>query len=465
MEAAASTDARRPRLTPRARGWNHGSVETGREEAGRLLAIVLAVAAAARIAAILTVGSSPHLHGDEVDYVEAALSLARGEGHPGAVRAPGYPAFLAAVFSAFGESLVAARLAQVPLALSTVAMVFDLVRPRFGARAAAISAAVTALHPTLVAYGHFLWSETLVSTLLVACAWLLERFARSGRESWLAAFGVAAGLLVLSREMFAPLALAAAAWAAAGCDLRGRLRRALLVLLPVAALVLPWTLRNHALLGRWVLVSTTRWMPMAQGNLLPPDGSWIRPATGADFLARYKAVEGEVEREELARAVALDAIREAQPGWIAKKLVRTNYLLFLPWSQLGRFAARDWLPGRWSAIGWPLFALEAAFYLAASALGIAAFWWVPAPGLKPLLVVPILFQVAVYVVANANHRFRVPMLPLLAVLVGPLLLGARAHDRRGLRWAGTLLCLFALAWPAAVWAVRPDLRPTAPSAD
>ena len=440
----------------------------GREREGesvRLLAVVLAAAAVARIAAILTVGDSPRLHGDEGDYVEAALSLARGQGYPGSVRAPGFPALLAVVFAVFGESLAAARLAQVPLALATVAMVFDLVRPRWGSRAAALSAAVVAFHPTLVSYTHFLWTETLVSTLLVACAWTLDRFARSGREGWLAACGAATGLLVLSREMFAPLAFAAWGWASAGSDPRARLRRGALLLLPAALLVLPWTWRNHAGLGRWVLVSTTRWMPMAQGNLLPADGSWLRPATGADFLDRYRAVPGEVEREELARAVALDAIRSQQPGWIAKKLVRTNYLLFLPWSQLGRYAARNWLPERWSPLGWPLFAVEATYYLVASALGIAALWWVPSRGLKPLVVVPILFQVAVYVIANANHRFRVPMLPLLAVAVGPFLLGERAEDHRGMRFVATALCLLALAWPAATWALRPDLRPSSRYAD
>ncbi|MFM8412802.1 MAG: ArnT family glycosyltransferase [Alphaproteobacteria bacterium] len=452
-------------MTALAPGWNDGTVENGREEASRLLAIVLAVAAITRIAATLTVGSSPDLHGDEGDYVAAALSLARGRGYPGAVRAPGYPAWLAGVFAVFGESLAAARLAQVPLALAMVAMVFDLVRPRWGARAAAISAAVVALHPTLVSYGHFLWSETLVSTLLVACAWTLDRYSRSGRESWLAACGVATGLLVLSREMFAPLALAAWAWSAAGADPATWLRRGALLLLPAALLVLPWTARNHALLGRWVPVSTTRWMPMAQGNLLPADGSWLRPSNGSDFLVRYRAVPGEVEREEFARGVALDAIRSEQPGWIAKKLARTNYLLFLPWSQLGRHAARDWLPERWRAVGWPLFALEVIFYLVATAAGIVALWWVPSRGLAPLVVVPIVFQLAVYVVANANHRFRVPMLPLLAVLVGPLLSGVRADDHRALRLAGTLLCLLALAWPAVTWATRPDLRPSSRYAD
>ena len=305
---------------------------------GRLLAAVLALGAGLRVAAILTVGASPRLHGDEVDYVAAAASLARGDGYPGAVRAPGLPFFLAAVFRSFGESLVAARLAQVPLALATIAMVFDLVRPRFGARAAALSALVVALHPTLIHYTHFLWTETLVSTLLVACVWTLDRFDRTRGGGWLVACGTAFGALVLTREMFAPLAIAACAWAiaAAPCDGRDALRRALLLLLPAVLLVAPWTVRNHARLGRWVLVSTTHWMPMAQGNLLPADGSWLRPANGEDFLQRYKAIPGELEREDVAREVALGAIRTEQPWWLAKKLVRTTWMLFFPWSQFGR---------------------------------------------------------------------------------------------------------------------------------
>ena len=434
---------------------------------GRLLAAVLALGAGLRVAAILTVGASPRLHGDEVDYVAAAASLARGDGYPGAVRAPGLPFFLAAVFRSFGESLVAARLAQVPLALATIAMVFDLVRPRFGARAAALSALVVALHPTLIHYTHFLWTETLVSTLLVACVWTLDRFDRTRGGGWLVACGTAFGALVLTREMVAPLAIAACAWAiaAAPCDGRDALRRALLLLLPAVLLVAPWTVRNHARLGRWVLVSTTHWMPMAQGNLLPADGSWLRPANGEDFLQRYKAIPGELEREDVAREVALGAIRTEQPWWLAKKLVRTTWMLFFPWSQFGRWVARGWLPESSRGAGPPLFAIETVFYLLATALGVLALWWVPSGRLGLLVVVPIVFQFAVYVVANANHRFRVPMLPLLAIPVGPFLVGARARDRRVLRMVGAALCLLVFASVVGTWALRPDLRPTAPAAD
>ena len=94
-----------------------------------------------------------------------------------------------------------------------------------------------------------------------------------------------------------------------------------------------------------------------------------------------------------------------------------------------------------------------------------ALWWVPSGRLGLLVVVPIVFQFAVYVVANANHRFRVPMLPLLAIPVGPFLVGARARDRRVLRMVGAALCLLVFASVVGTWALRPDLRPTAPAAD
>ena len=62
-------------------------------------------------------------------------------------------------------------------------------------------------------------------------------------------------------------------------------------------MVVPWTLRNHALLGRPIPVSTVGWMAAAEGNSL--DGArWLQPSPPGrgEFRRAYLAVEGEVER-------------------------------------------------------------------------------------------------------------------------------------------------------------------------
>src|SRR5690606_42052363 len=52
--------------------------------------------------------------------------------------------------------------------------------------------------------------------------------------------------------------------------------------------------------------------------------------------------------------------------------------------------------------------VEVAFHVVATALGLVALWLVPGGRLKLLVVALLLFHWAVYVVANATNRFRVP---------------------------------------------------------
>ena len=103
------------------------------------LLAVLAIAAALRLTAILTVGDMPALHGDEGYYVESARVLASGRDLADTFRPPGYPLFLAAVLRVAGDHLLALRLAQLVAGLVLVALVYDLVRARFGLRAAFLS--------------------------------------------------------------------------------------------------------------------------------------------------------------------------------------------------------------------------------------------------------------------------------------------------------------------------------------
>lgn len=425
---------------------------------------ILVAAALLRLGALALL-EPPHLHGDEGYYIQAARQLASGNGFPGSQRPPGFPAVVAAVFAVVGKNFTAARFLQIAISLAAIPLVFGLVRPRHGARAALLSSAVVAFHPTLVHYSILLWAEPLATTLLLLVLWLLDRFDRAGDELSLAAAGVALGAAVLVREMVVYFAAVVAAWAALRPPARplSGTRRAAVVALSVAIIVLPWSARNWALHGRFVLVSTTRWMPVVLGNILPAGGVSLldADAEGHDwFLPRYRASGNEIEREEFARRVALEAIAREQPWWLAKKIVRNGYLLWSPMSQLVRYDNRGWLPDRAVPFASGLIAWEAAWYVAATALGAAAIWLVPGGRTKPLVVVLILLHLAIYTFANANHRFRLPLLPLLALDTGPLLCGAIAADRRALRIAGAALTVLAFAAIVAIYYAHPELRQT-----
>lgn len=419
------------------------SSDATRRRAAALTAVLL-VALVVRVLALLLFGDAAKPHGDEGYYVFAARSLADGAGYPGSVRPPGWPAFMAAVMLVFGKGLTAVRVAQIGVSLVTIALVFDLVARRFGTAAAVVSALLCALHPELVHYTHFLWAETLATTLLLAVLWALDRFEDDRRARWLVGAGALLGAAVLTREMLlyvAPVALAWLWWRE-GFRLGPTVRRAALVVAPLLLVVLPWTVRNYALHDAFVLVSTTRWLPIAQGNALPTHGSNLQLGWSKEIAERYRQIPDELEREAYAREVALQAIRAEQPTWILRKIQRNWYLLFEPRTQLARFAGRRWFGEAAQPLVVQLVPIEAWAYVLLSSLGIVALWLVPGGPTKWLVVGAIAVHFVIYTVANANHRFRLPLQPLLLLYAGPLVVGWRAALARSrTRWIGALVSL------------------------
>ena len=396
------------------------------------LVVLFVLAAAVRLWALWAIGDVPKLHGDEGYYIDAARSLARGGTYPGSMRPPGFPFFAAAVFRATTESLQALRVAQIALSLVGLWFFFDVLRRRFGARPALISSAIVAFHPTLVHYTHFLWAENLVTTLLLAALWALDRWDATARRTWIVVAGLVLGALILTREMalyFVPLALA---WMLRRNHrpIVDRTKDVVLLTVIVAAVVLPWTARNYTLHHRFVLVGTLQWFAIAEGNLLPRSNWMFGPGPIPPFHIAYFGIPDELQREAFAREVALKAIGREQPTWILKKVVRNVYLLFSPSrTQLTRFARAGWLAPGSDALARRLALIEAVFYVASLSVGVAALWLVPDARLKSLVVGLLLLFLSIYIVSAANHRYRTPLLPLFALYVGPLVCGYGAQDR------------------------------------
>jgi 4-amino-4-deoxy-L-arabinose transferase-like glycosyltransferase len=402
------------------------------------LVVLFGLAAAVRLWALWAIGDVPKLHGDEGYYISAARALARGDGYPGSMRPPGFPFFAAGVFRATTGSLHALRIAQIALSLVGLWFFLDLLRRRFGARPALISSAIVAFHPTLIHYTHFLWAENLVTTLLLAALWALDRWDATARRPWVVVTGLALGALILTREMALYFVPVVVAWMLRRGPRRStgdRIKDVVLLTVIVAAMVLPWTARNYALHHRVVLVGTLQWFAIAEGNLLP-DSNWIfAPGPLRPFHVAYFAISDELRREAFARDVALRAIGRDQPAWIFKKVIRNVYQLFTPSrTQLTRFARAGWLAPGSDALAGRLALIEAVFYVASLSVGVAALCLVPDARLKSLVVALLLVFLSIYIVSAANHRYRAPLLPLFALYIGPLVCGHSARDRtRGAR--------------------------------
>lgn len=179
------------------------------------------------------------------------------------IRLPGYPAFLAAVFSIFGmEHYRAALLLQVALDLGSCFLIADLARRAFSPRSAKVAFLLAALCPFLADYAAAALTETLetfFTVLALDCAF--RGFAAWDRPSlapWLGS-GAAVGAAILLRPDGGLLLVAIALCLllllfrrspedpgarAFRAQLRPVLRAGVAVALLSLAPLVPWTLRN-----------------------------------------------------------------------------------------------------------------------------------------------------------------------------------------------------------------------------
>ena len=446
--------------------------------------------------------------GDENYYAMTALQIARGRGHVNgtsaeasrAWRPPAHSYLLSLLadpqVSSLNEFTTPAfvrpmLLLQVVLSSALVALTALLGHALFDTRVGLVAGLIAALYPALIAHSHYLWSETLFSLLVTAALLGVVLVARERRWGGVVFTGLSFGVAALTREVALPVAAVAAFWwwwtarpeaaqraaspkgaqrgraerrraPARGAERSrteraGQRRRAALqgaaMLALALLLIVPWTVRNHRVLGRFIPVSTVGWFAAGEGNTLEhPD--WLRP-TGprqSRFALTYFKIPSEVDRLDFARRQTLERIAAEQPAWILKKTLRNLAQLGSPDSvllyKLRRGAYGD-VPAGIERTAAVVSIASYALVFIAGVLGIAT-----ARGtgrrLLPCLVIGVV--AGLHVVANATARFRVPWLPLLIVYGSYALTHAPALSRqlRRRRWiapAAVLLFFFAACVP------------------
>lgn len=201
------------------------------------------------------------LASDGLGYHALALALLeRGEfslergGPPEALRTPGYPLALAAVYSIAGPRPWVAIALQLVLQCVTCCWLYRTVLRSGGIGGGLIAGGLLALDPAFVIHGCGLWSETLFVALVVGALGLL---AATPASRALAPAAILVGLATLVRP--AGLFVAPGLLAFAALRFRGRPRKLLaagcLALACFAAPLVPWMARNLAVHGRAALSS------------------------------------------------------------------------------------------------------------------------------------------------------------------------------------------------------------------
>ena len=256
---------------------------------GRLLLLILLLAAVPRIFLLVRVSDNDFLHNDGEEYMEISRQLARGNGfslsfyrwhevkppdeppgtlHPDLVRTPLFPLLGAALFLLPCPFMTSARVVSLILSLLALWCVFLLGRELAGRDCGIWCAAFFAIYPYALYYSTS-WSTENLFLIFLSLSFLFLLKAMHGKLSALAWCGLFLGLTALTRPtaVLLPAAFAALLWIrfmALGSLKWPKWKLKLLRPLPAGLLkwfgvfllvfvllLLPWMYRNRQVAGSW----------------------------------------------------------------------------------------------------------------------------------------------------------------------------------------------------------------------
>jgi tetratricopeptide (TPR) repeat protein len=385
---------------------------------------------------------------DGAYYLGWAKAIAYGASGPtgACYLAPLYPHLLAVLMKVAGQSLWPIYLVQQLLSLATATMIAILGRHLIGRYAALAASALFLLYHPILFFASKPLGET-ISIFLLFAALLIGARALSLPA---AAGGFIAGLAALSRPN---LLLVPLLWAAGEAGGR-RFRRMGLIICCAFLAILPVTLRNLAVSGHAVLISSNGGLTAYHGNGPNAQGVYT-PAPG--FSGEVGSQRAEATA--LARAESgLDLDEVEADGWWGRRALETR--LKDPAGSLLLMARRaaltidnhehglDYAPALDDNPWRRLAAVPLALLLGLAAAGVvmggikrSGGWWTWS-AIIACAMTPLLFYV--------SSRYRLPAAALLTLPAGygfAALLHKGSPRRLAALLVGALLCALSLLIP------------------
>jgi len=289
------------------------------------------------------------------------------------------------------------------------------------------------LYPAYWTYDHRIRSESLLTLLLTAWLWATVVCINSKRARDFAVAGGLAGLTILCKAVAIPLGIGLVAvfyWRSE--SVRSFMSRALVYLIVLFIIVVPWTIRNYRMFGVVVPISAGTGVGLWMGSDPVSRGSWPMPfeteakiweSAGITPLP-YAHAMYEVKTDHLLRDKGLTRIAEHPIPYLWLTATRTfdfwigNSFYLVSSDQgfvrglIGDVAERGWLVAVYSV---------AKRLLLIPGLILLALWsaWSHRPRwreLLPLYIFPIGLTLGYIPFTVEAGRYALPVLPCLMVL-------------------------------------------------
>lgn len=361
-------------------------------------------------------------------YYQQAWNVSRGlglmsNGLPTAYWPPGWPYFLAVIFTLFGPNVYAGEVTQAILNTLTVSLVF-LIAQRVAGTASAIAAALLyAILPSAVEWSSVLGTEPAYTFLWALATYIWVRVPPE-RLGWFAFSGIVTGAAALVRPtaLFTWGVLLIYLWfTSTRKTFRAVVLPPLIVLCFAAATITPDLIRNYGIFHTFVLICNTGGLTLWTGN-----NPYFRAGDVVLFHQRLQAMakdpRTEVEADQLAERMAISYIikHPGRTAALAIPKIRTLY-------------ARDDGPIQYTfatdtstALGRNVRLVNRTFYYALLLLALVGFISCIRASRAGRLQSPAWLMVALNIAYNtlpflimpAYDRYHFPSMPFFAVFAG-----------------------------------------------
>jgi len=432
----------------------------------RILVVILAVALVLRLAALVALYSIEPgrvLAGDSPSYENPARALVQvgrfaaspeTPDVPETLRTPGYPAFIAAVYLVFGERHFPVIALQVIVSVATIWIASAVARRLWGPGPALVAALLLTFDVMSFASSQKLLSDTLFTFLVVIAVAAGVRMLSDerARSWWALLLGGALALATLVRPisyyLVLPLVIGLLAW---GVCSKMKWTRvivvALVVVAPSVVLVGGWQVRNYCVSGSSDLSHIrghnllwcrgTGIVALRDGISLDEARERIRESlpsmegwSDAEKSELYAREGSALMRRHPVLYVRM-AVRETPDVLVAPaQVLLVRYLtgeeLYAsPFGDVFRLApgayVRKWVVGR--PLLFAAFGYEMAYLLVLYICVLYGVWRLVRGGSEHRAAHVLVCGVIVYFIVlsagpEADPRFRVPFMPLLAVYAG-----------------------------------------------
>ena len=413
----------------------------------RAVLLVALVAVVVRVAWVLLFAEIPGrgIISDPVLYHAYGLRLADGQGYlsfwgyPTSYYPPGYPFFLGGLYKVLyslgAEYWIAGVVGIVQAFLWGVTTAAVALSARWAFRSAGVglaAGAVIALWPNLITYAGAWLSESLFVCLFSVAIAALVYAARStaGTRSFVMATVIAAAAIAAATmvrpQVLLGIPLVAVVWWWAGVGWRRAAALLAAVAVAVAAVAVPWALRNDAALGSLVFVSTNGGDNLCIGFHPGARGGFAVNEYCETGEGRIDGPAAEVRRNHDARQLAIEHILDeplSLPWLSVRKLFWTYRTDDDGLRGNESYGSEGLMAAPWRTVWMTVTAVGYALVMAAFIYGVVLGWdraWRRPrdAAAASLYVLTLVGAVVVPVMFFGDPRFKVATAPLFAIFAG-----------------------------------------------